>query len=406
MKTQANGRPAAPRSFSTRAVHAGEDRNKPYGSLTTPIIQTSTYTFEDSAAVAKHMERKYAGLPLLRGEYGRYTNPTQAVVERKLAALDGCEDAMVVSSGMAAIITILFRFLSAGDHLILTEDCYRKTREFALTFLVRFGITTTIVPTYDLAALEAAITPATRLIFTEMPTNPYLRVVDLPALAEIAHRHNCLLVVDSTFATPYNLRPAEFGADLVMHSCTKYLGGHNDLLAGSVAGSAEHIKLLRETQNMLGSTIDPQCAYRLLRGLKTLGLRMQRHNENGQRVAEFLERQPAVRRVFYPGLPSHPDHEIATRLMSGFGGVVSFEIDGDMERTSRFIDALRIPYIGPSLGGVESIIEQPALMSHFALDKEEREKIGIRDELVRYALGIEDADDLIADLEQALRAIS
>ena len=398
--------PATNARFSTRAVHAGEDRNKPYGSLTTPIIQTSTYTFDDSATVAEHMKRKYAGLPTLRGEYGRYTNPTQVIVERKLAALDHCEDAMLVSSGMAAQITVLFHFLSAGDHFILTQDVYRKTREFTLTVLTRFGISASIAPTDDLAALEAAIQPNTKLIFTEMPTNPYLRVVDLPALVAIAHRHGALLVVDATFATPYNLRPADYGADLVLHSCTKYLGGHNDLLAGSVAGKAEFIKGLRELQNMLGSTIDPQCSYRLLRGMKTLALRMARHNENGQRVAEFLEGQAGIRRVWYPGLASHPDHAVARRLMAGFGGVVTFEIDGDMERTNRFIDALRIPYIGPSLGGVESIIEQPALMSHFALDAEERAKIGVRDELVRYALGIEDAEDLIADLAAGLKAIA
>ncbi len=398
--------PVPPADFSTRAVHAGEDRQKPFGSLANPIIQTSTYTFPDSAAIVEHMQRKYAGQPTIRGEYGRYTNPTQATVERKLAALDNCQEAMLVSSGMAAIITVFLRFLSAGDHLILTQDCYRKTREFALTFLTRFGISTSIAPSDDLAALEALITPRTRLIFTEMPTNPYLRVIDLPALVEIAHRHNSLVGVDSTFATPFNLRPAEYGADLVIQSGTKYLGGHNDLLAGSVAGRSDLIKPLREAQNMMGSTIDPQCAYRLLRGMKTLSLRIQRHNENGLRVAHFLETQPAVRRVFYPGLPSHPDHAIATRLLSGFGGVISFEIEGDRERAIRFIDALHIPYIGPSLGGVESIIEQPALMSHFALDAVERAQIGIRDELVRYALGIEDTDDLIADLAQALAKIS
>jgi cystathionine gamma-synthase len=399
-------KPAAPADFSTRAVHAGEDRQKPFGSLANPIIQTSTYTFPDSAAIVEHMQRKYAGVPTIRGEYGRYTNPTQATVERKLAVLDNCEEAMLVSSGMAAIITVFLRYLATGDHLILTQDCYRKTREFALTFLSRFGITTSIAPADDLSALEALITPRTRLIFTEMPTNPYLRVIDLPALVAIAHRHSCLVAVDSTFATPYNLRPAEYGADFIIQSGTKYLGGHNDLLAGSVGGRSELIKPLRETQNMIGSTIDPQCAYRLLRGMKTLSLRIQRHNENGLRVARFLEAQPAVRRVFYPGLPSHPDHANATRLMSGFGGVVSFEIEGDRESAIRFIDALRIPYIGPSLGGVESIIEQPALMSHFALDASERAQIGIRDELVRYALGIEDADDLIADLAQGLAQIA
>ena len=404
--TSPTNEPADGRKFATRTVHAGEDKNKPFGSLTTPIIQTSTYTFESSEAIIAHMKRKYAELPILRGEYGRYTNPTRATVERKLANLDGCEDAMLIASGMAVVTTILLTFLSAGDHMLLTQDIYRKTREFVLTYLSRFNITVTIVPTDNLEELEAAITPNTRLILTELPTNPYLRVVDLPALSDIAHRHDCLLVVDSTFATPFNLRPAEMGADLVVHSGTKYFGGHNDLLAGSVAGSADHIHTLVEAQNMLGAVIDPHCAYLLLRGLKTLDLRIRKHNENGQRVAEVLEGHKAVRRVFYPGLASHPDHEVATRLMAGFGGVVSFEIDGDLERTMKFIDSIQIPYVGPSLGGVESIIEQPTLMSHFALDQEEREAIGIRDELVRYALGIEDVDDLIADLNGALDAIA
>ena len=395
-----------PRRFATRVVHAGEEHDKPYGALTTPIVQTSTYTFESSAAVVEHMERKRAELPLVRGEYGRYTNPTREAVERKLADLDGCEEAILVSSGMAAITTILLTYLSSGDHMLLTEDCYRKTRDFSLTFLKRFGITVTVAPTDDLSKLEAAITPATRLILTELPTNPYLRVVDLPAVAEIAHRHGCLLAVDSTFATPINLRPAEHGADFVVHSGTKYLGGHNDLLAGSVAGPSSLIQPLRDAHNMLGCVIDPNCAYLLLRGIKTLDVRVQKQNANGQRVAEYLEGHPAVRRVFYPGLASHPDHEVASRLLAGFGGVISFEIEGDLNRTMAFIDRMQIPYVGPSLGGVESIIEQPALMSHFALNNEERLAIGIRDELVRYALGIEDADDLIADLEQALNTIS
>ncbi len=215
-----------------------------------------------------------------------------------------------------------------------------------------------------------------------------------------------LTLIDATFATPYNLRPLECGADLVMHSCTKYLGGHNDLLAGVVMGSAELIAKVRDLNHVIGAVPGPFELYLLLRGLKTLGLRMARHNENGQRVAAYLESHPQVRRVWYPGLPSHPDHQVAARLMSGFGGVVSFELEADLAGTARFIDALRLPYMGPSLGGVESIIEQPALMSHFSLDEDERAAIGISGELVRYALGIEDADDLIADLAQALDRVA
>lgn len=391
--------------FATQSVHAGEPKSKPFGSLTMPIIQTSTYQFEDTDALIAHMRRKQQGLEPLRGEYGRYGNPTQETVEFKLAALEGGESALVFASGMAALTCTLLTFLSTGDHFVLTADVYRKTRQFSLEFLSRFGISCTLVAPDDVDALQRAITPSTRLLFTESPTNPYLRVVDLPRIVEVCRRHNILTVIDATFATPYNLRPFEFGVDLVIHSATKYLGGHNDLLAGVAIGSAERIHALREANNMLGAVGAPQTMYLLLRGLKTLALRMQQHNRNGQLVAEFLEGHPAVRRVWYPGLASHPDHDVATRQMSGFGGVVSFEVDSDMEGTGRFIDALQLPYMGPSLGGVESIVEQPALMSHFTLNEEERAALGIRGELVRYAVGIEDPDDLIADLAQALERV-
>jgi len=388
--------------FDTQSVHAGEPKEKPFGSLTMPIVQTSTYHFENTAALVEHMQRKVDGLEPLRGEYGRYGNPTQEVVEQKMAALEGAESALVMASGMAAITCTLLTLLSSGDHFILTEDCYRKTRQFSLEIMGKLGISCSLVPLGDYAALEAAITPRTKLIFSETPTNPYLRVADLPRLVDLARRHGLLTVVDTTFGTPYNIRPLDYGVDLVIHSATKYLGGHNDLLAGVVVGSAERIKQIREVHNMMGAVASPHTMYLLLRGLKTLALRMARHNENGLRVAQFLEGHPAVRRVWYPGLPSHPDYEVATRQMKGFGGVVSFELATDLEGTARFIDALRIPYMGPSLGGVESIVEQPALMSHFTLDEKEREELGIRGELVRYALGVEDPEDLIADLAQAL----
>ena len=391
--------------LSTQAVHGGEPKDKPYGSLSMPIFQTSTYSFPDTAAVIEHMQRKQQGLPPLRGEYGRYGNPAQEVLERKLAILEGGEKALLFSSGMAALTLSLLTFLSAGDHFILTADCYRRTRQFSLEFMSRLGVSCTLVEPGDYAALEAAITERTRLLLMESPTNPYLRIADLPRVAEIARRHHLLTVIDATFGTPYNLRPLEWGIDLVIHSATKYLGGHNDLLAGVAIGAAEHIGPLRETNNLVGAISDPQTIYLLLRGVKTLALRMERINTNGQRVAEFLAAHPAVRRVWYPGLPSHPDHAVARKLMSGFGGVVSFELDSDLAGTGQFIDALTIPYIGPSLGGVESIIEQPALMSHFSLDAQEREAIGISDGLVRYALGIEDSEDLIADLRQALERV-
>jgi cystathionine gamma-synthase len=388
--------------FGTQSVHGGEDKEKPYHSLTMPIVQTSTYCFEDTAAIVAHMERKERGLDLTRGEYGRYGNPTQDSVERKMATLDGGEDALVFSSGMAAITCTLLTLLSSGDHYVLTEDCYRKTRQFSLEFMAKMGVECTLVPLGDYEALEAAIQANTRLIVSETPTNPYLRIADLPRLAEIADSHDLLTIVDTTFGTPYNLRPLTYGIDLVIHSATKYLGGHNDLLAGVLVGHQDLVESVKETNDMIGAIPSPHTMYLLLRGAKTLELRMARHNENGQRVAEFLQDHPAVQRVWYPGLPSHPDYAVGQQLMKGFGGVVSFLLQTDAKGTSRFIDALQIPYVGPSLGGVESIVEQPALMSHFSLSEKERAEIGIPDGLVRYALGIEDSEDLIADLAQAL----
>jgi cystathionine gamma-synthase len=389
--------------LSTRAVHAGEERRKPYGALTTPIVQTSTYTFADTAEVMDFMHRKAAGALPVRDEYGRYSNPTQSAVERKVADLEGGERALLFASGMCAITTTMLTLLTSGDHLVMVSDVYPRTRDFALMFLSRWGIETTLVPIDQPAAIAAAIRPTTRLIFSETPTNPYLRVVDLSRVVEIARQHNIATIVDSTFATPINLRPLEYGIDLVIHSATKYLGGHNDLLAGAVIGSSEILTHIEEARGVLGGISNPHDAYLLLRGLKTLDLRVRRQNENGQRVAQFLEGHPAVRRVHYPGLPSHPDQKIAQRQMTGFGGVVSFEIEGDMDRTGRFIDLLHLPYIGPTLGGVESIVEQPAAL--FSLDPEMRQAVGIKDNLVRYALGIEDADDLIADLSRALAGI-
>jgi cystathionine gamma-synthase len=307
---------------------------------------------------------------------------------------------------MCAITTTMATLLSSGDHLVMVSDSYHRTREFALTFLNRWGIETTLVPVDQPDALAAAIRPTTRLIFSETPTNPYLRVMDLSRMVEVARQYNITTVIDSTFATPINLRPLEHGLDLVIHSATKYLGGHNDLLAGAVIGPSQILAQIEKARGVMGGMSNPNDAYLLLRGLKTLDLRVRRHNENGQRVAQFLEEHPTVRRVYYPGLPSHPDYEIARRQMTQFGGVVSFEIEGDMDRTGRFIDLLRLPYIGPTLptlGGVESIIEQPAAL--FSLDRAERQAAGIKDNLVRYALGIEDADDLIADLSRALAGI-
>jgi len=354
--------------FSTQAVHGGEEKRKPFAALTTPIVQTSTYTFADTAEILDFMRRKDAGETELRGEYGRYTNPTQSAAERKLAALEGGEQALLFSSGMSAFTTTLAALLSSGDHLIMVSDCYHRSKEFALDFMGRWGIETTLVSVDRPAEFAAAIRPNTRLIFAETPTNPYLRVVDLAQVVELARAHDIITLIDSTFATPLNLRPLDRGIELVMHSATKYLGGHNDLLAGAIIGSRQSLAHIQHARGVMGTMSNPHDAYLLLRGLKTLEVRLRRHNENGQRVAVFLEGHPAVERVYYPGLPSHPDFEVARRQMTGFGGVVTFEIRGDWKRTGQFIDRLEMPYIGPTLGGVESIIEQQALAGLPALE--------------------------------------
>ncbi len=385
---------------STRAVHGGEARTKLANAATEAIVQTATYTFRDTAELADHFEGR-----IEREEYGRYGNPTQRVAERKLAALEGAEDGLLFSSGMAAITTTLFAMLSRGAHVVVTDDAYRRTRQFLLQVLRRYGVEVSVVPAGDYDRLEEAVRPTTRLLFSESPTNPYNRILDLERVAEIGKRHRVKTIIDSTFATPINQRPLEFGIDLVIHSATKYLGGHNDLLAGAVLGGAPLVGAIRDMQGITGAVPDPFAAYLLIRGLKTLALRVARQNENGARLAAFLAEHPKVARVHHPSLPSHPEHALACRQMRGFGGVVSFEIRGDLAAGSRLVDACRIPRIAPSLGGVESLIEQPSLMSFYELSTEERLQVGITDSLIRYSVGIEDADDLIADLAQALEQV-
>lgn len=389
-------------NLSTQAVHAGEKRSKPYHAITTPIVHTSSYPFANSQAMIDYMEAHIWGEETEREEYGRYGNPTVAAAEAKLARLDGGEAACLFSSGMAALATTLMSLLSAGSHLLMTDDSYRRTRQLVTKFLPRFGIESTIVPVGDYAALEAAIRPNTKIILSESPTNPFLRVLDLPRLVALAKKHNLKTVIDSTLATPINQRPLEFGVDFVTHSATKYLGGHNDLMAGVVIGSGYLLSGVRETRGTLGDMCDPNTAYLLLRGLKTLDLRVQRHNDTAQKLAHFLAKHPAVRQVYYPGLAGHPDHKIAKEQMAGFGGVVSFELDTDLAGASRFIDQVQIPYLGASLGGVESLIHQVAIISYYELSSQERAEIGISDSLIRLSVGIESADDLLADLAQAL----
>src|ERR1041384_514768 len=381
---RADGRPLG---FSTLAVHGGEPRPKLGNSLATPIIQTATYTFADTQELHDHFQHR-----IEREEYGRYGNPPQRIAGQKLAVLEGAEDCLLFSSGMAAVTTAVYAVLSHNSHVVVTDDSYRRTRQFLTQTLHRYGIEVSVVPAGDYQAISEAIRPTTRLLVSESPTNPYNRIVDMERFADIGRRHRVKTLIDATFATPYNQRPLEFGIDIVLHSATKYLGGHNDLLAGAILGSVELVDGIRSLQHVTGAIIDPLGAYLLVRGLKTFALRLAGQNGNAQALADFLAAHPKVTAVHYPGLASHPQHEVACRQMRGFGGVVSFEIAGDLEATSRVVDACRIPQIAPSLGGVESLIEQPALMSFYELSTEERLLVGIRDDLI---------GDLAAALERA-----
>jgi cystathionine gamma-synthase len=390
--------PRKPVGPSTLSVHGGEPRPKPAYSLATPIVQTATFTFANTQELKDHFDGKIGE----RIDYGRYGNPTQKIAESKLAALEGAGDCLLFASGMSAMTTMLYALLSRGTHVVVTDDSYRRTRQFLNAMLPRYGIEVSSVPAGDYEALEDAIKPTTRVLVSESPTNPYNRVLDLERFAAIGRKHRVKTVIDATFATPYNVRPLDWGVDLVMHSASKYLGGHNDLLAGAVLGSRELIGGIRALQATTGAIVDPFVAYLLIRGLKTFALRMERQNQSAQAIAEFLAAHSRVERVHYPGLTSHPEHDVAKRQMRGFGGVVSFEVRGDLDAASRVVDACTIPYIAASLGGVESLIEQPAIMSFYELTTEERLQVGIKDNLIRYAVGIEDVDDLIADLGEAL----
>ena len=384
--------------FSTRSVHAGEDRSRYADSITTPIVQTSTFAFKNSKeieAYTKHGKERY--------EYGRYGNPTEEVAGRRLAALAGAEACLVFGSGMSAITTTILAFVRSQDHIVITDDAYKKTLEFCSAYLQRFGVDCTIVPFGNYEAIEAAIRPNTRFIFSESPTNPYLNIFDLQRLRDIARRHKVMTMIDATFSTPFNQRPLEWGVDLELHSCTKYLGGHNDILAGAVLGRRELVDEIRKLHKAMGGVIDPHCCYLLLRGLKTFRLRMEAHNATAMAVARFLEDHPQVKRVYYPGLESHPHHEIARAQMSGFGGVVTFDIKGNLSKTKRFLDSLKLCYIAPSLGGVETLITHPATVTYYDCTRKQRYALGITDTLIRLAVGIEDTADIIADLDQALK---
>jgi cystathionine beta-lyase/cystathionine gamma-synthase len=377
--------------FSTDAIHAGNAPDPTTGAVSVPIYQTSTYVQE---ALGKH--KGY--------EYARTQNPTRAALEENLAVLEGGAGARAFASGMAAI-TAVSTLVKAGEHVVCSNLTYGGTYRYYTKIQSRFGVDFTFVDTSDPEAVRAAFRPNTRLLHLETPTNPMMTLCDIPLLSEIAHRAGAVVVVDNTFASPYLQRPLSLGADIVVHSTTKFLNGHSDSVGGvAVAKSPEHVDWLGFVQNSSGAILSPFDSWLVLRGVKTLAVRMERHEANGREIARFLSRHPKVKKTYYPGLPDHPQHELAKRQMKGFGAMISFDT-GSFENASTLLSRVRLCSLGESLGGVETLISHPATMTHGSIPPEEREKLGITGGLVRISTGIEDVEDLIADLGQALEAV-
>lgn len=385
----------------TRAIHGGETYPEAIDPITPPIYTAATYRFSSTKNLQEY----------LRGEresfhYTRYGNPTVHAAEQRLAALEEAPDCLLVSSGMCALSTTFMSLLRAGQHVILTSDSYRPTHELFTNLLHRFGVESTVVAVDDLDALEAAVRPGeTKVIFTELSTNPHNRVVDMERLVAIKKTARARLVIDATLATPYNVQPLKHGADVVIHSVTKYLGGHNDLVAGAILCRKGMAEAFREQRALIGGILGPDSAYRIIRGLKTFPLRMARHNQSGLQIAQWLEAHPKVERVFYPMLESHPDHTLANALLRGGSGLISFHVKGDLKSTASVIDRFTLITHSASLGGVESLVQQPAIFSHSDMSKEQRIAAGIRDNLIRLSVGLESVDDLIEDLERGLEAL-
>jgi cystathionine beta-lyase/cystathionine gamma-synthase len=377
--------------FSTVCIHAGQEPDPSTGAIITPIYQTSTYVQE---ALGKH--KGY--------EYARTQNPTRSALEANLAAIENGRAAFAFASGMAATGAVM-TLLKAGDHVVVTDNTYGGTYRLFERVLRKYQFDFTYVDTSDLEAIEGAIRPETRMLFLETPTNPVLRLTDLAGACEIAHARDVMVVVDNTFASPAIQRPIAFGADLVVHSTTKFLNGHSDSVGGIVVAVRDvHIEWLKFIQNAEGAILGPMDAWLVLRGTKTLALRMERHNSNTQVVAEYLAAHPKVTRVYYPGLPTHPQHDLARRQMRGFGGLIAFEL-GSLERARTLLNSVRLMSLAESLGGVETLISHPASMTHASVPPERRLQIGLTEDMVRISVGIEDVDDLKEDLEQALARV-
>jgi len=385
------------RADATLCVHSGEERHGQAAPLTTPITQTSVFVLPDMEGL-----RRYAEGDRDLYLYSRYGNPTVAAVEEKIAELEGAEAAVATSSGMAAETIAALLTCQAGDEIVSMLDIYGGTVKLFEEVLSPCGIKTRFIPYHDIANAARYLSSKTKMLFLETPTNPTLRCVDLAALAQLGHEHRATVVVDNTFATPLLQKPLALGADVVMHSATKYLGGHNDLTAGVLAGSKQRMEDARQMMILTGGCLDPGCAYLLLRGLKTLHLRVERACRNAAQIAETLRRHPKIAHVYYPGLPDHEAHDLVHRQMKDFGMMVSFDIRGGGRAAERFIDQLKLWYLATSLGGVESTVSYPVLSSHIGLSAKQLQLLGVSPATIRLSVGIEDAADLIADLEQAL----
>jgi cystathionine gamma-synthase len=382
----------------TKAVRGAADLEKKNGPLGTPIYQTSTFQVTDNDE-----QVRVAGSDHY---YTRYGNPTNTVAEKTIAELEGVDAALTFASGMGAVTTTIMALLKNGDHVVAQRDIYGGVSKFLTQWLPKMGIETTFVDTTAYEQHARAIRPNTKLLYLESPTNPTLRVVDFKKVAAVAREHKLLSMIDATFGTPINQHPAEFGIDLIMHSGTKYLAGHSDLICGAVVGRHELIERIWQTRTTLGNCMDPHASWVLVRGLKTLAVRVARQNENALRVAEFLAEHAKVRSVHYPFLKSHPQYAVARQQMSGGGGMVSFEVEGTGEDARRVSEAMRLFTLATSLGGVESLVSIPVLTSHAMIPAEARAKMGVTEQMIRLSVGIENADDLIADLEQALQAVA
>jgi cystathionine beta-lyase/cystathionine gamma-synthase len=381
----------------TEAVRGASDLVKRNGPLATPIYQTSTFEVADN-----EQQLRATGTDMF---YSRYGNPTNTVAEKAVAELEGTDAALLFASGMTAITTSVLALVKSGDHIVAQRDIYGGATKFFSQWLPKLGVETTFVDTTEYEQHARAIRPNTRLLYLESPTNPTLRIVDLEKVAALATQHGLTTIIDSTFATPINQRPAEFGIDLIMHSGTKYFAGHSDLICGIVTGRRELIDKIHESRTTLGGNMDPHAAWLLLRGVKTLAVRVQRQNENALRVAQFLAGHAKVRRVNHPFLEGHPQRAVAMEQMHGGGGMVSFEVEGSGEDARRVAEGLRLFTLAPSLGGVESLVSIPVLTSHAMISPEQRQKMGVTEQLIRLSVGIENAGDLIADLENALAAV-